>query len=84
MLFFSKKSHIIDKGTDFVNEQILERIVHAELICNKGIYDTYYLPYYRFYIEIPGGEESDGMKRYGWYDIPAIQEIYISEDDASE
>lgn len=35
------------------------------------------MPYYRFYVELPE-EESDGMKTYGAYYVPAVEEKYIS------
>ncbi|MDO4754265.1 MAG: hypothetical protein Q4A41_04605, partial [Bacillota bacterium] len=62
-------------------EQILKNIVHTELIYNTGIYDEYFLPIYRFYIEVPGSQEQGGIKGFGWYDIPAVHTKYLTEAD---
>lgn len=37
----------------------------------------YYIPYYRFYVELPEAEREGGMKTYGAYYVPAIKEEYI-------
>lgn len=56
-------------GTEFVGK--------TELIYRIGPRDLYYMPYYRFYVEIPEAA-SDGMKTYGAYYVPAVSEEYIS------
>jgi len=52
-------------------------IARAELIYRTGSLEQYFMPYYRFYVELPE-EELDGMKTYGAYYVPAIEEKYIS------
>ncbi len=37
----------------------------------------YYIPYYRFYVELPEAEREGGMKTYGAYYVPAVKEEYI-------
>lgn len=42
--------------------------------------DKIYMPYYRFYIELPELENSFGseLKHYGIYYVPAVESKYIS------
>ena len=56
-------------GTEFVAK--------AELIYRTGNLEAYFMPYYRFYVEIPELED-DGMKTYGAYYVPAVKEAYIT------
>lgn len=37
----------------------------------------YYIPYYRFYVELPEAEREGGMKTNGAYYVPAVKEEYI-------
>lgn len=52
-------------------------IARVELIYRTGAYEPYYMPYYRFYVEIPELEEN-GLKTYGAYYVPAVEASYIS------
>ena len=52
-------------------------IAKTELVYRTGSREQYFMPYYRFYVELPE-EESDGMKTYGAYYVPAVEEKYIS------
>ena len=47
----------------------------AELIYRTGGEEEYYLPYYRFYIDI--NKEVQGMKTYGGFYVPAIEPEYL-------
>jgi len=38
---------------------------------------AYLMPYYRFYVELPEEERENGMKTYGAYYVPAVEERYI-------
>lgn len=53
-------------------------IAKAELVYRTGRYEKYYMPYYRFYVELPKEEHESGMKTYGAYYVPAVSERYIS------
>lgn len=59
-----------------------EHIAKVELIYRNAPWDKYYMPYYRFYIETPYEEMGDmkkyGLKEYGAYYVPAVEERYIS------
>jgi len=55
-------------------------IAKAELIYRTGEMEEYFMPYYRFYVEIPEqeGMAGEGMKTYGAYYVPAVESTYIS------
>lgn len=36
------------------------------------------MPYYCFYVEIPNMEDDSGLKTYGLYYVPAVEDKYIS------
>lgn len=55
-----------------------EFIKKVELIYRRGTYEEYYMPYYRFYVELPEAERKDGLKTYGAYYVPAVESSYIS------
>ena len=55
-------------------------IAKAELVYRVGELETYYMPYYRFYVEVPEEEgiAGEGTKTYGAYYVPAVESTYIS------
>ncbi len=55
-----------------------EYVKRVELVYRIGQNDKYYMPYYRFYVELPEEEQEDGLKTYGAYYVPALEEQYIS------
>ena len=55
-----------------------EFIKKVELIYRTGGYEEYYMPYYRFYVELPEAEHENGLKDYGAYYVPAVEGSYIS------
>ena len=44
----------------------------------KADYDEYFIPYYRFYVELPEAEADHDLNTYGAYYVPAVQEKYIA------
>lgn len=54
-------------------------IAKVELVYRHGKYDKYYVPYYRFYVELPEEEREHGLKSYGAYYVPAVEGSYISD-----
>lgn len=38
----------------------------------------YFMPFYHFLVELPKNESEDGMKEYGSFYVPAVDERYIS------
>ncbi len=56
----------------------LEYVKKVELVYRTGDYETYYMPYYRFYVELPEEKREHGLRDYGAYYVPAIDRAYIS------
>lgn len=62
-----------------------EYIKKVELVYRTGVYEEYYMPYYRFYVELHVEERGYGLKDYGYglktygaYYVPAVEHSYIS------
>lgn len=61
-----------------------EYIARTELVYRTGDREAYYMPYYRFYVELPeddwqpGSLKDKGLKSYGAYYVPAVDGKYIS------
>ncbi len=58
-------------------------IAKVELVYRSGPQEETLLPYYRFYVELQDADgwqmmQSNGLKTYGAYYVPAIQDDYIS------
>lgn len=53
-------------------------IAKTELVYRTGAGEKYFMPYYRFYVELSGTEEND-FKRYGAYYVPAVEQSYLVE-----
>lgn len=56
----------------------MEYVKKVELIYRHDIHDEYYIPYYRFLVELPKEKQENDMKTYGAYYVPAVKEAYIS------
>lgn len=54
-----------------------EYVKKVELIYRTVTWEEYYIPYYRFYVELPEEEAENGLKKYGAYYVPAITDEYI-------
>ncbi len=50
----------------------------VELVYRNGTYEECYMPYYRFYVELPEQQEEDGLKTYGAYYVPAVEQTYLT------
>ena len=56
----------------------LEYVAKVELVYRTGGTEQYFMPYYRFYVELPDMERKNGLKTYGAYYVPAVEGEYIS------
>ncbi len=59
-----------------------EYIAKVELIYRTGNIDKIFMPYYRFYVELSefaAAEQTDGLKCYGAYYVPAVKGEYLSD-----
>ena len=57
-------------NTDYISK--------VELIYRTGQYEEYFMPYYLFYVELPKMEREGGLKTFGLYFVPAVEEKYIT------
>lgn len=55
-----------------------EYVVSVELVYRSGVTEEVFMPYYQFFVEIPGYEQENGLKTYGAYYVPAVAAEYIS------
>lgn len=55
----------------------LEYVKKVELIYRTGTHEAYYMPYYRFYVELPEEKRDHNLKDYGAYYVPAVDTAYI-------
>lgn len=56
----------------------LEYVAKVELIYRSYGTEEYFIPYYRFYVELPDMERENGLKTYGAYYVPAVEEKHIT------
>ena len=54
-----------------------EYIAKVELVYRTGDHESYFMPYYRFYVELPEELQDNGLKTYGAYYVPAVEGRYI-------
>lgn len=60
---------------EFPGEAYVQKV---ELVYRTGTSETYYMPYYRFYVELPEETQNNGLNTYGAYYVPAVESRYIS------
>ena len=53
-------------------------VAGVELAYRSSRTDEYFLPYYRFYVELPEEVRDNGLKTYGVYYVPAVRRQYIA------
>lgn len=53
-------------------------IKKAELVYRTSEYEEYYMPYYRFYVELPE-EKWEDLNTYGAYYVPAVEGSYLAD-----
>ena len=55
-----------------------EYVAKVELMYRSSRYDSTFFPYYRFLVELPNVPKWSGLKNFGAYYVPAVEEKYIS------
>lgn len=53
-------------------------IAKVELIYRDSHYDEYFMPWYRFYVEVPDMARDNGLKTFGAYYVPAVSEEFLT------
>lgn len=57
----------------------MDYVAKVELVYRTGSAEEYFIPYYRFYVEVPEMRRGNGLNTYGAYYVPAVAEEYISD-----
>ena len=57
------------------DESLIGRV---ELVYRTSRYDETFMPYDRFYVELPEMEREGGLKTYGAYYVPAVESRYLT------
>ena len=72
--------YVTSIGIDFPGVQAVKK---AELVYYVSSFAEYFMPYYKFYVEIEQdgtiSEELPGIKSYGAFYVPAIKDKYIAQ-----
>lgn len=55
-----------------------EYIARVELIYRDSDLDEYFMPYYRFYVEMSDMARDNGLKTYGAYYVPAVSGEFLT------
>ncbi|MDE6260128.1 MAG: hypothetical protein K2M42_04595 [Oscillospiraceae bacterium] len=50
----------------------------VELLYLTGGREEYFMPYYRFLVELPEEAQENGLNTYGAYYVPAVEEAYLT------
>lgn len=54
-----------------------EYVKSVELLYLNGRLEEYFMPYYRFLVELPEAARENGLNTYGAYYVPAVEEAYL-------
>jgi len=55
-----------------------EYVKDVELLYLSGRREQYFMPYYRFLVELPQEARENGLHDYGAYYVPAVDEAYLT------
>ena len=55
-----------------------EYVRDVELLYLTGRREEYFMPYYRFLVELPEEARENGLNTYGAYYVPAVEEEYLT------
>jgi hypothetical protein len=70
-----EKSYITTVPEELPDEKYISRV---ELIYRTGIGDEVFMPYYRFYVEMPTMARDNGLKTFGAFYVPAVKAEFIN------
>ena len=54
-----------------------EYIAHIELIYRTSRRDAIFMPYYKFFVEMPDMQRENGLKTYGVFYVPAVKGEFL-------
>lgn len=58
----------------FVDKKYIKKV---ELVYRTGTMEKLFMPYYKFYVELPDMKLENGLNQYGVYYVPAVEKQYI-------
>lgn len=70
-----QKRYITTVPEEFPDEKY---IAGVELIYRTGRHDEVFMPYYRFLVELPTMQKDNGLKTFGAFYVPAVEERYLT------
>ena len=56
----------------------VEYVRDVQLLYLTGRQEEYFMPYYRFLVELPEEARENGLNTYGAYYVPAVEEAYLT------
>lgn len=56
-----------------------DSVRRVELCYRTGGFETLYMPWYRFYVELPNSASSTGLRTFGAYYVPAVRPEYLDK-----
>jgi len=56
-----------------------EYIAHVELIYRTSPRDTVFMPYYKFFVEMPTMQAENGLKTFGVFYVPAVRGEFLEK-----
>ena len=55
-----------------------DTVAKVELVYRNGCNEKYFMPYYKFYVEVKSEVDKNGLKDFGVYYVPAVESQYIT------
>ena len=55
-----------------------DTVAKVELVYRNGCNEKYFMPYYKFYVEVKSEADKNGLKDFGIYYVPAVESQYIT------
>lgn len=68
--------YITNVPYELPGEQYVRKV---ELLYLTGRREEYFMPYYRFLVELPEEARDNGLNTYGAYYVPAVEEAYLTD-----
>lgn len=65
-------------GQEHIAPRGEEQIAKVELIYRDSCQDEYFMPWYRFYVEVPDMAQDNGLKTFGAYYVPAVSGEFLT------
>lgn len=74
LILLENRNHITSVPQEFEGKEYVKKI---ELVYRTSKTEKMFMPYYRFYVELPNMKLEGGLNNYGAYYVPAVEGQYI-------